>query len=306
MIDECYRALLVLADHAVGRGGRTEAQARAAATCFAQLARGPRLNDLIRRATSPGGAGVRAAQLLLQLGSKAVPVIVDRICEEPDPNRWAPLHSLVLALGEASIPTLIEAIEGRDEARARVGIRLAGELQNPELLPPLLHALAETSLSRRIEAIRALGLMPGKDAKQALVDALESNVEEIAMAATHAMASSQGSRSVPLLLDVLDVSLRAHRTNPCRALIEALGRLRDERAVPRISAILERKPVLRRAHYHAIQLAAVDALALLPTKEARHAIERAAIHGARSIRDRALARLEGFSRAAEQEPTEAS
>lgn len=291
-IDECYRALLVLADHAVGRGGRTEAQARTASDCFVHLAHGPRLIDLIKRATTSGGGGVRAAQLLLQLGPAAVPVIVDQICAEPDPDRWAPLHSLVLALGEASIPTLVEAIRGPDDNRARVGIRLAGELQNPAILPPLLEALSSPSLSRRIDTIRALAYLPGDESRKALVEALDSNVEEMAMAATDAMATSVGSRAVPVLLDVLDASLRANRTNPSRRLIEVLGKLGDERAVPRLAAILERKPVLRRAHHHALQLATVDALSILPTREARRCIERAALQAARPVRERAVRRLE--------------
>ena len=292
LADECYRALLVLADHAVGRGGRPEAQARTAAACFAQLACGDRLGDLIHRATASGGAGIRAAQLLLQLGSSAVPALFDRICEQEDPERSAPLHSLVLALGEASLPTLIAAIEGRDNHRARIGIRLAGELQNSAVLPALMNVLDAPELSRRIETIRALSFLPGEESKNALAGALESNFEEIVVAASQAVATSEGSRAVPVLLDVLAASLRTNRTNASRALIEVLGRLGDERAVPRLSAILERKPLLRRAHHHAIQLAAIDALAILPTKEARRSIERVARHGARPVRDRARRRLE--------------
>ncbi len=292
LVDECYRALLVLADHAVGRGGRPEAQARTAAACFAQLACGDRLDDLIRRATRSGGSGIRAAQLLLQLGSVAVPALVDRICEEEDPDRAAPLRSLVLALGEASLPTLIVAIEGHDDRRARIGIRLAGELQNPAVLPALMNALRAPDLARRIETIRALGFLPGEESKNALARALESNFEEIVVVATQAVATAEGSKAVPALLDVLAASLRTNRTNASRALVEVLGRLGDERAVPRLSAILERRPMLRRAHQHAIQLAAIDALAILPTKEARRSIERAARHGARLVRDRARKRLE--------------
>lgn len=285
--DECYRALLVLADHAVGRGGRPEAQARTAAACFAELASGDRLGDLIRRATGSGGAGIRAAQLLLQLGSGVVPALVDRICEEEDPDQSAPLHSLVLALGEASIPTLIEAIGGANDRRAQIGIRLAGELQNPAVLPALTNVLRTSDLARRIETIRALSFLPGEESKNVLAGALESNFEEIVVAATEAVANSEGSDAVPVLLDVLSASLRTNRTNASRALIEVLGRIGDERVVPRLSAILERKPMLRRAHHHAIQLAAIDALAILPTKEARRSIERAALHGARAVRDRA-------------------
>jgi HEAT repeat protein len=292
LVDECYRALLVLADHAVGRGGRPEAQARTAAACFAELACGDRLGDLIRRATGPGSAGIRAAQLLLQLGAAVVPALVDRICEEADADRSAPLHSLVIALGEASLPTLIAAIEGDDDRRARIGIRLAGELQNLAILPALMNVLRTSDLSRRIETIRALSFLPGEESKNILAGALESNLEEIVVAATNAVATSEGSRAVPALLDVLAASLRTNRTDASRTLVEVLGRLGDERAVPRLSAILERKPILRRGHHHAIQIAAIDALAILPTKEARRSIERAARHGTRRVRDRARMRLD--------------
>ncbi|MEM9177276.1 MAG: hypothetical protein AAGC67_18845 [Myxococcota bacterium] len=71
-----------------------------------------------------------------------------------------------------------------------------------------------------------------------------------------------------------------------------LGRLGDERAVPRLCAILERRPVLRRAHWRALQLATVDALAVLPTKEARRCLGRAALHAPQSIRARANAALD--------------
>jgi HEAT repeat protein len=76
-----------------------------------------------------------------------------------------------------------------------------------------------------------------------------------------------------------------------QTLVRLLGQLGDERAVPRLSAILERKPILRRTHHHTIQLAVIDALAILPTKEARRAIERAARRAAKPVSDRARTRL---------------
>jgi hypothetical protein len=166
--DECYRALLVVADHAVGSGGRTETQARLAAACFTQIANGECLDDLIVRATGSNAAGVRAAQLLLQLGASAVPTILDHICKEGDPDRARPLHSLVLALGDESLPALIKAIENSDARRARIGIQLAGELQNPAALPVLLAALRKADVSRRDQIVRALALLPGEDSKRAL------------------------------------------------------------------------------------------------------------------------------------------
>ncbi len=168
---DCYRALLVLADHAVGIGGRPEGQARVAANCFAQIANGEPLDDLIARATDSIGTDVRAAQLLLQLGASAAPAIFARICEEENVERVLPLRSLMLALGDESLPTLIKAIDSYDERRARKGIRLAGELQNPAVLPALVTALRRANATRRDEIIRALGFLPGEDSKRALAAA---------------------------------------------------------------------------------------------------------------------------------------
>lgn len=289
--DDAYHALAFLADHAVGCGGRAESQARLAARCFAELATGERLEDLIDRALANDASSVRAAQILLQRREEVVPVLIDRICALPDPLAATPLHALVLTSGEAAVATLQRGISGRDESRARVCLRLAGALQSTALLPLLAGTAKASTLPRQLEAIRALCLLPGEAAHQALAEALSSQLDQIAIAATEAIAQNTGIDAVPALLDVLESHVRGSRTQLCRALIEVLGRLGDERAVPRLAAILERKPVLRRAHWHAIQLAAVDALSVLPTREARRAVERAASHAAGPVRDRARARL---------------
>ena len=289
--EECFAALQILADHAVGCGGRTEAQARIAGSCFAELASDERLEDLIDRALASDASGVRAAQLLLQRPEAAVPRVVDRICTLPDPMTATPLHALVLTSGAAAIPILLEGIAGPDEIRARVCLRLAGALQNPALLPALAGTARAATFGRQLEAIRALCLLPGEAAHGALAEALSSQLDQIAITATRAIADSEGIDAVPALLDVLENHVRGSRTQICRSVIQVLGRLGDERAVPRLGAILERRPVLRRAHWHAIQLAAVDALSILPSREAQRALERAASHAARPVRDRAIARL---------------
>lgn len=289
--EESFAALQLLADHAVGCGGRAEAQARIAESRLAELASGELLEDLVDRALASDASGVRAAQLLLQRREVAVPRVVDRICALPDPMTVTPLHALVLTSGDAAIPSLLEGIAGRDEIRARVCLRLAGALQNPALLPALAATARTAPIGRQLEAIRALCLLPGEAAHGALAEALSSQLDQIAITATRAIADSEGIDAVPALLDVLENHVRGSRTQICRSVIEVLGRLGDERAVPRLAAILERRPVLRRAHWHAIQLAAVDALSVLPTREAQRALERAASHAARPVRDRAIGRL---------------
>lgn len=289
--DAFYTVVCALADHAVGGGGRTERQAAIALTCFAALTDAERLEHLIDRALASDDGGVRAAQLLLQRREAAVPRILERIQGAADPFAPSVLHALLLTCGEASVPALQAEIEGRDDDRARVALRLAGELQSPALLPVLARTAKRAPLARQIEAIRALCLLPGEASLQALAEALTNQLDQIALAATEAIAAKAGIDPVPALLDVLESHLRGSRTKLCCALVDVLARLGDERAVPRLAALLERRPVLRRAHWHSIQLAAVDALAVLPTREARRALEKAASQAAAPIRDRARAQL---------------
>ncbi|MEE8165872.1 MAG: hypothetical protein V3T64_09915 [Myxococcota bacterium] len=296
LANECYRALLVFADHAVGSGGRSETQAQTAAVCLVELAQGPRLDDLIGRAcVRAAESGVRAAQLLLQLGRNAAPAIFERICFAGDLDQAAPLPALILALGEESLPTLVAAIDGPHDRRARIGIRLVGELQSPLALPVIVNSLSARDVGRKLEAIRALSLLTSKESKAALETALDSDLDEIVVAATSALAKNSGLESIPALLDVLEISLHSSRTPVCIELVKVLGRIGDERVVPRLASILERRPILRRAHWHAIQLAAVEALAILPTKEARRSVERSATHPARPVRARAQALIERFT-----------
>jgi HEAT repeat protein len=92
----------------------------------------------------------------------------------------------------------------------------------------------------------------------------------------------------------LESSIQKSQTRVSCTLVRVFGQLGDERAVPRLCTILERRPVLRRAHWHTIQLVTIDALAVLPTKDARRSIERAALHGTQSTRARAFAALKNI------------
>ncbi len=167
-LDDCYRAEVILADHAVGCGGRAEAQARVAASSFTALATGLRLEDLVERAACSYAHPVRPAQMLLQLGHAAAPAILNRLFRENGGPGAPGLEALMMTLGETALPPIVEAIRGQDDRCAQIAIRLAGQIQSPMVLPSLIDALQSPSLGRRLNAIHALRFLPGEASKQAL------------------------------------------------------------------------------------------------------------------------------------------
>jgi len=286
--DECFRAVLVLADHAVGEGGRSGAQARIAHACCATLVQGAQLADLIQRACSPqDGGAIRAAQVLLHLREISAEALLEQLIAEADPGRSAQLSALMLALGDHILPTLKDRIARGPLAHARLAIRLAGELQNPAMIESLVRLLDGGDPGRGVDAARALAMIGSQDAVRALTRAITHEDERIASSAAHALAGLGDARCLAALLDAFDDAARASRTSLAKELIRALGELGNDRAAPRLIGLLERRSFVRRQHMLELKAAALGALHQLPGRIAREALERASRRGPRVLRERA-------------------
>ena len=135
-MDECYDAILMIADHAAGDGTRTLVQQRCAETMLDLLLQEDQLTDLIQRAASRNTrTDLRAVQILVQLGARAVPALIATLAADRDPTRVSRIESLVLALDDRATPALRSAMfEGKPSHR-RLAVQLAAKVRDPSLVP---------------------------------------------------------------------------------------------------------------------------------------------------------------------------
>ncbi len=299
---ECHRAVLVLADHAVGGGGRSGLQARVAQRLCVELASDERLDALIERARAhETNVRVRAVQVLLQLGEHAIPALFDQLAAADDPDDAGQLTGTLVALGEAGVAHLEQVIGEPDDARAALAIRLAGELQHPVLAGSVARALEGDRDALLRDAARVLAQLGGDDALRALVNALSSERDELPEIAAHCLAELGDARAVQPLLAALERAGRRTSNGGSRArkIVRALGSLGSQRATPRLVALLERRSLLRRRSLRKLQLCALTALSELTGREAGRAVDRARRHRDPAIRERARTLFaEAFARPA--------
>lgn len=290
LVEEYHRAVLVLADHAVGDGGRSGLQARVAQRLCCELASAERLETLIERAlASDTRVSVRATQVLLQLGQHAIPAVFDRIAAGPSADQSGQLAAAMVALGEASVSHLTQVIDEPDDERAILAIRLAAELQHPGLVRAIATALEGDRPTLRRDAARSLAYLGGDDAIHALVNALSSERDELPETAAHWLGALRDMRALQPLLAALERATRsADGGARAREMIRALGALGSERAVPRLVALLERRSLLRRKPLRQLQVCAVVALHQLTGREAGRAVDRARRHRDPAVRERAV------------------
>lgn len=293
-LDDAYRTALVLADHAVGEGGRSARQALMADDACKRLCQGGVLDDLIDRACSSDGArSVRASRVLLQLGDGAASRVLHRIMHDDDPGRAGQLRAILTALGESGRTGLERALSEAAPTHAAIAARLCGDGQNPALVPALARCLRRDSPLLRRAAVSALAQIGGREAGDALLNELGRDDPDLVRACGRGLGLLGEDRFVLPLLAALDRAERRGDAALAVDLVRDLGRLGSDRAVPRLAAMLRRRRLLARGPKLELQMRALETLAELPGREARRTVEWTAQQGPRSLRDHARALLTG-------------
>lgn len=291
--DDAYRVILVLSAHAMD-SLRSERQRTLAEDALFQLAAGARLDDIVQRACAAGPMpSVRATQILLQLGAHAVPRLLDALLTTGDPERRGRINALLIAMGDKAAPEVRASLERLEPERARLAARVAGDMQNPALVPYLRNALKDATAPLELarEIARALSRIGGRSAEQALAEALASPRAELAALAASCFTAGGSPRVFDALAAALSRALRDDLPELAREVIRALGRVGRPEAVPMLEDVLGRRALLGRRRLRELKLAAATALARIPGEAARACLERTAARGDAQVRRAAHAAL---------------
>jgi HEAT repeat protein len=292
--DEAYRTMRVLGMHASDLSRRSAPQREVAGQQLAELAKGARLEALIARACARGAeASIRASQLLLQLGTRVVPILLHRSEVEKDPDRRGQLAGILIAIGEKATPELVRAMEGIDLRRARTAARFAGEIQNPAAVATLRRLLQRPDSELRREAAKALVRIGHPSAIDALVEALERRDDGVAPLAAYCLGATTNPRAFDAMREALPRALFRGDFELARELVRAFARFGRGEAAADLAAVLRRKSWLKRRPLRELKLTAIEALAKLPGSAALRALAVAGESREPQVREaarRALAR----------------
>jgi HEAT repeat protein len=197
------------------------------ATRLGELARGCKDKDVVRAVI---------ARLATSRDPEAAGQLVALASHDDQDVRAAALDAGIKLGGKASVPLLVAAIDGNDEARAKVAAQAALEVKDPAALPAIEKALArfpnETELARA--AAEEMGRWRSPLASSLLSRLARSDKSQVAEAAIGGIAALGGAEAIPELIRGLDGN-EALQTS-CATALEKLG----ERAVDPLGDSLAR------------------------------------------------------------------
>lgn len=288
-VEAAHPALLLFAEHARLRtpAGEADPRAELADLALRALGRGPQLEHLMDRALAPGGEGIAASRILVQLGEVAAGAVLGRLEEEHRPRLREELEGILLAFGRAAEPAVLARLRGPGHHRIELAARLAGPLHCDRAIPALAELLDAPEPAIRAEAARSLLQLGEGSARAALEQAAEGPRPEAAVAAATALASCGDARGLEVLARLLRRSVRENRLPLALDAVAGLGCARRSEAIPELERVLERRSLLRRASLRTLKLAVVEALAGIPGQAATEALGRAAENRDRPVREAA-------------------
>ncbi len=261
-LDEAYRAILVVFSHT--RGGEPHPCRELARGLLAEMVRGRRLADVMDRATGPDpAAGLRASQILVELGEEVAAPLLAAIEQQGDADRRAQLFGIAIALGRRMTAEIGRALrDGRGE-RALVAARLAGDLRDERSVAALAALLEHETRPVRAEAVKALARVGDDEAFEALARALRSPRADVGIAAAYCLGATARPDGIDILGRALD-DRRTGRGAIAQEIVRSLGRSGHPEAAAPLGRLIGRRKLFGRRELRELQQKALAALAHVP------------------------------------------
>jgi HEAT repeat protein len=187
---DAYAAALALGRHAARADVSTAIREAASEALQSLVLSEPELTRIaLERVYSPNSrAAIEALQLLAALGPRLVPRLL-AAHERGGPDSRQNTAAVLLVMGDAVFPALVEQLETGTGRRPVLAAELLGEMQNPRALAALSAALGERRpLTLRVAAARAVARIGGERAKVVLESHAQSDSSEVSRTCREALA----------------------------------------------------------------------------------------------------------------------
>ncbi|MCM2265668.1 MAG: HEAT repeat domain-containing protein [Desulfuromonadales bacterium] len=214
--------------------------------------------------------------VLVFLSDKMVRRLMHLLAEETAaPNRKV-LADVLIRTGPAAVPVLQEHLFDDRWYVVRNAVSILGEIRNQDSLPHLTPLLEHKDIRVRRETIRALTKIGGQRAVNILLQAAESDDQELSRQALLSLGAIRAASAIPTLLKLIEQpDLNRRAVDIKKDAIRALGEIRSSDAVSPLLKILVRHSLLRRALNDELRVTAAAALGEIGDESARPGLEKA-------------------------------
>lgn len=231
--------------------------------------------------------------LLVSLGDAAVPPLLERLAEEETLSARRKVMGTLSRLGPVALPHLVAGLKDSPWYMVRNLVLVLGTIGLPEAVPPLRPVLAYPDPRVRKEVVKALTRIGTAAAADALLQRLGDPDPGVRQSVIAALGTLKVTRAIGPLAEVArQFSAFAKEADTQKAAITALGSIGDPQVIPVLVELLRRRTWLNRRLNDEVRAAAAAALGTVGTEPATEALLAEAKRGEGPVRHACQVALE--------------
>jgi hypothetical protein len=266
----------------------------AASAGLSRLAAGPLVSHLILFIRQATDAEVElAGQFCLGVGIDLIPPLAAAMAIEDNARTVRRLRDVLIAFGPAARTHADELRKSKSPAVRRAAVELLRAIGGEAALADLRSLLDDSEAQVQRDALRAIVQIGTPEAYASLEQALKSGAERTRDTIMQALGTIRDERAVPLFVYILKHTDHRGALEPVYAsVVESLGRLAtDGESVAALKEVLYRGEFWAPRRTARLRAAAARALRATTAPEAEPVLQEAASDGPRGVRAAARAAL---------------
>ncbi|HOI16716.1 MAG TPA: HEAT repeat domain-containing protein, partial [Geobacteraceae bacterium] len=190
------------------------------------------------------------------------------------------LTTALLRIGPPAVPPLLEALKDGRRGFVRTAIAVMGEMGNRDAVRGLSLTAYHVDNRIRIDAIRALARIGGKEATEVLLDLLRDANSAIRRQVILWLGITRNERAVQPLLDLIfERDVMGKSITLKKEALLAIGRIGDRRALEPLFRLVRKRHMLARDRWEGLKILAVEAIGRIGGDSARDFLEKTEMRG---------------------------
>ena len=262
---------------------RGEAQRDVSLRTFHDLASGPMLEHLLDHLEDERFNQKEIVYLVLHhLGKETVEAVIPRLVASDCQLARKALTTALLRLGPSAVPALLTFLTDSSWHVVRTAAAVLGEIRDRDAVKGLLLTVYHVDTRVRLESIRSLAEIGGREATAVLLDLLRDQNRTIRRQVILWLGVTRNESALQPLCDlVMERDLRGKLVTLKKEALLAIGRIGDPRSLDALVRLVEKRRFLALGRWEELKILALETIGRLEGKEARDFLQKTASRGGR-------------------------
>jgi HEAT repeat protein len=250
---------------------------------FQQLALGEMAEHLLDHLEDKAFAHKDIVLMILnRLGEHVVDAIIRRVIAVENQSALKTLTAALVRIGNPAVPSLTRLLKDNRWQVVRSAVIILGELGSRDSVSDLTNAAFHMENRVRMEAIRSLARIGGREATTLLIDFLDDKNQGVKRQTITWLGITRNEKALQALLQlVMKQDLLGKTLTLKKEAIIAIGRIGDRRAIDILGRFIRKGHIITPGRWEELKILAIETIGKLGGESSREFLGRMSGRGGR-------------------------